>query len=174
MYLYKQVKVEKDTILVGRPGEGDLANLAYQGYRQVLDIMPTPLKEKGLARLVRAAGMGYTHIPVEACDLESCHLEEDSVVRFFRYMIRHGQSPMVINTDDEVLGISLVVLSNLFMEGHPYQKIIRTIEELGFPLRGRKDLKRFIREFSEQYKGKRKANRLVKQGLIRFPEIERK
>jgi hypothetical protein len=152
MYLFKQVKVEKDTILVGRPLEGDLANLFQQGYQKVLDIMPTALKDKGLVRLVRSVGMSYTHIPVEVCDLESCKIDEDWVVRFSRYMTRFSQSPLIINTDDETLGISLVVLSNLFPDGKPYQHVFQTVESLGFPLKGRKEIKRFIREFYTHYK----------------------
>jgi protein tyrosine phosphatase (PTP) superfamily phosphohydrolase (DUF442 family) len=154
MYLFKQVKVEKDMILIGKPKPEDLDNLIQQGYEKVLDIMPMALKEKGLARSVRSAGMSYHHIPVESCDLESCHLEDDWVVRFFRYLVRHGQEPMIINTDDETMGISLVTLSALFLEGKPYQEIIRSIEALGVSLKGRKDIKRFIREFYAHYKGK--------------------
>jgi hypothetical protein len=152
MYLFKQVKVEKDTILVGRPTEGDLVNLFQQGYQKALDIMPAALKDKGLARRVRAAGMSYTHIPVEVCDLESCKIDEDWVVRFFRHMTRFSQSPMIINTDDETLGISLVVLSSMFLDGKPYQRVIEAVESLGFPLKGRKEIKRFIRDFYTHYK----------------------
>lgn len=154
MYLFKQVKVEKDTVLVGKSKPEDLINLFQQGYQKVLDIMPTALKDRGLARRVRSSGMSYHHIPVEACDLESCHIEDDRVLRFFRYMVRYGQGPIIINTDDETLGISLVMLTNLFLEGKPYQEVIRSIEILGFPLRGRKDIKRFIRDFYKHYKRK--------------------
>jgi protein tyrosine phosphatase (PTP) superfamily phosphohydrolase (DUF442 family) len=152
MYLFKQVKVEKDTILVGKPLKGDLANLFQQGYQKVLDIMPSALKEKGLARLVRTAGMTYTHIPVEVCDLESCQIDEDWVVRFSRYMNRFSHSPLIINTDDETLGISLVILSNLFRDGKPYQQVIQAVESLGFSLKGRKEIKRFIRIFYTHHK----------------------
>jgi protein tyrosine phosphatase (PTP) superfamily phosphohydrolase (DUF442 family) len=154
MYLFKQVKVEKDMILIGKPKPEDLTNLRQQGYEKVLDIMPMALKEKGLAGRVRSRGMSYHHIPVESCDLESCHLDDDWVVRFFRYLVRHGQEPMIINTDDETLGISLVMLSALFLEGQPYQEIIRSLEALGFSLKGRKDIKRFIRDFYRHYQGK--------------------
>jgi hypothetical protein len=61
---------------------------------------------------------------------------------------------MIINTDDETLGISLVLLSGLFLEGKPYQEVIRSLEALGVSLRGRKDIKRFIREFYAHYKRK--------------------
>jgi|WetSurMetagenome_2_1015567.scaffolds.fasta_scaffold322801_2 hypothetical protein len=152
MYLFKQIKVEKDTILVGRPLEGDLINLFQQGYQKVLDIMPTALKDKTLARRVRAAGMSYTHIPVEVCDLESCKIDEDWVVRFFRFMTRFSQSPMIINTDDETLGISLVVLSSMFLDGKPYQQVFQAVERLGFSLKGRKEIKGFIRDFYTHYK----------------------
>ena len=153
MYLFKQVKVEKDMILVGKPKPEDIVNLRQQGYLKVLDIMPAALKDKGLARRVRLAGLSYYHIPVESCDLESCHLEDDWVVRFFRYLVRHGQEPMIINTDDETLGISLVILSGYFLEGKPYQEVIRSVEALGISLRGRKDIKRFIRDFYGHYRG---------------------
>ncbi|MBI4766852.1 MAG: hypothetical protein HY787_20035 [Deltaproteobacteria bacterium] len=154
MYLLKQVKVEKDAVLVGKPKPEDLTNLRQQGYLKVLDIMPMALKDKRLAGRVRSAGLSYQHIPVETCDLESCHIEDEWVVRFFQYLVRHGQEPMIINTDDEILGISLVLLSGLFLEGKPYQEVIRSLEALGVSLRGRKDIKRFIREFYAHYKGK--------------------
>jgi protein tyrosine phosphatase (PTP) superfamily phosphohydrolase (DUF442 family) len=154
MYLFKQVKVEKDMILIGKPKPEDLDNLSQQGYQKVLDIMPMALKDKGLARRVRSTGMSYHYIPVETCDLESCHLDDEWVVRFFRYLVRHGQEPMIINTDDETLGISLVMLSALFLEGQPCQEIIRSIEALGVSLKGRKDIQRFIREFYKHYQGK--------------------
>jgi hypothetical protein len=154
MYLLKQVKVEKDAVLVGKPKPEDLASLRQQGYLKVLDIMPMALKDKRLAGRVRSAGLSYQHIPVETCDLESCHIEDEWVVRFFRYLVRHGQERMIINTDDETLGISLVLLSGLFLEGKPYQEVIRSLEALGISLRGRKDIKRFIREFYAHYKGK--------------------
>jgi hypothetical protein len=154
MYLFKQVKVEKDMILIGKPRPEDLVNLFQQGYQKVLDIMPLALKDKGLARRVRSTGMSYYHIPVESCDLESCHIEDDWVARFFQYLVRHGQDPMIINTDDETLGISLVMLSALFLEGKPYQEVIRSVEALGVSLKGRKDIKRFIRDFYKHYLGK--------------------
>ncbi len=154
MYLLKQVKVEKDMILIGKPKPEDLTNLRQQGYQKVLDIMPLALKEKGLARQVRSAGLSYLHIPVESCDLESCHIEDDWVVRFFRYLVHHGQEPLIINTDDETLGISLVMLSGSLLEGKPYQEVIRSVEALGFSLRGRKDIRRFIRDFYSHYKRK--------------------
>lgn len=157
MYLFKQVKVEKDMILIGKPKPEDLDNLIQQGYQKVLDIMPLALKDKALARRVRSTGMSYHHIPVESCDLESCHLDDDWVVRFFRYLVRHGQEPMIINSDDETLGISLVMLSALFLEGQPYQEIIRSVEALGVSLKGRKDIKRFIRDFYKHYQGKKIA-----------------
>jgi hypothetical protein len=155
MYLFKQVKIEKDAVWVGRPMPEDLAGLYQQGFGKVLDIMPAALKDKGLARAVRAAGMSYLHIPVEDCDLETCHIEEDWVVRFFRFWIRHGREPVIINTDDESLGISLVVLTNSFLEDKPYREAFRSIEEAGISLRGRKDIKRFIRDFYRHYKGKK-------------------
>jgi len=142
-------------ILIGKPKPEGLANLRQQGYQKVLDIMPAALKDKGLARRVRSAGLSYLHIPVESCDLESCHLEDDWVVRFFKYLVRHGQEPMIINTDDETLGISLVLLSGLFLEGKPYQEVFRSVKTLGISLRGRKDIKRFIRDFYTHYKRKR-------------------
>jgi protein tyrosine phosphatase (PTP) superfamily phosphohydrolase (DUF442 family) len=154
MYLLKQVKVEKDAVLVGKPKPEDLTNLRQQGYLKVLDIMPMALKDKGLARRIRSAGLSYLHIPVETCDLESCHIEDDWVARFFQYLVRHGQEPMIINTDDETLGISLVLLSGLFLEGKPYQEVIRSVEALGISLKGRKDIKRFIRDFYTHYKRK--------------------
>ncbi len=154
MYLLKQVKVEKDAVLVGKPKPEDLTSLRQQGYQKVLDIMPQALKDKGLPRRVRSAGLSYLHIPVEDCDLESCHIEDDSVVRFFQYLVRHGLEPMIINTDDETLGISLILLSGLFLEGRPYQEVIRSVEALGISLRGRKDIKRFIRDFYAHYKRK--------------------
>jgi hypothetical protein len=76
------------------------------------------------------------------------------VARFFRYLVRHGQEPMIINTDDETLGISLVLLSGLFLEGKPCQEVIRSVEALGISLKGRKDIKRFIRDFYNHYQGK--------------------
>jgi protein tyrosine phosphatase (PTP) superfamily phosphohydrolase (DUF442 family) len=163
MYLLKQVKVEKDAVLVGKPKPEDLTNLRQQGYLKVLDIMPTALKDKELARRVRSVGMIYHHIPVESCDLESCRIEDDWVVRFFNYLVKHGQAPMIINTDDETLGISLVTLSGLFLEGRPYQEVIRSVEALGISLRGRKDIKRFIREFYAHYKGKLPTRYLSKK-----------
>ena len=154
MYLLKQVKVEKDTILVGRPKSEDLENLSRQGYERVLDIMPKALKDKGLARRVKTVGMHYTHIPVEVCNEDSCKIEEAWVVRFFRFINRSNQSPMIINTDDETLGISLVILSNLILEGQSYQQIIKAIEILGISLKGRKEVKRFIRDFYDHYQRK--------------------
>lgn len=154
MYLFKQIKVEKDAIWIGRPKPEDLVGLSQQGYLNVLDIMPSALKDKGLARRSRATGMGYHHIPVEACDLESCHIEADWVARFFRFMNRCCQNPIIINTDDETLGISLVMLTGFFLKGKPYQEVFRAIEGLGISLRGRKDIKRFIRDFYKHYQGK--------------------
>jgi protein tyrosine phosphatase (PTP) superfamily phosphohydrolase (DUF442 family) len=152
MYLLKQVKVEKDTIMVGRPKTEDLENLSRQGYQRVVDIMPKVLKDKGLARKVRAVGMDYSHIPVEVCREESCEIAEEWVLRFFKFINRHGQLPMIINTDDETLGISLVVLSNLIPEGKSYPEIIKAIEVLGISLKGRKEIKRFVRQFHDHSK----------------------
>jgi hypothetical protein len=45
-----------------------------------------------------------------------------------------------------------VVLSNMFPEGKPSQKVIEAIESLGFSLKGRKEIKRFIRDFYTHYK----------------------
>jgi len=154
MFLLKQVKVEKDAVLVGKPKPEDLISLRQQGYLKVLDIMPKALKDKGLARRARSAGLSYLHIPVEDCDLESCHIEDESVVRFFHYLVRQGPEPMIVNTDDGTLGISLVLLAGLFLEGKPYQEVIRSVEVLGISLRGRKDIKRFIRDFYGHYKRK--------------------
>ena len=154
MYLFKQIKVEKDAIWVGRPKEDDLDSLFQQGYDNILDIMPVALKDKGLARRAKAAGMRYHRIPVEDCDLESCHIEEDWVVRFFRFMNRCCQGSIIINTDDETLGISLVVLTSFFLKGKPVREVFRAIEELGIALRGRKDIKRFIKDFYKHYQGK--------------------
>jgi protein tyrosine phosphatase (PTP) superfamily phosphohydrolase (DUF442 family) len=154
MYLFKQIKVEKDAVLVGKAATEDLDNLTRQGYQEVLDIMPRALKDKGLARRVRSAGMIYRHIPVEDCNLESCHIEEEEVVRFFQYLMHHGQGPVIINTDDEVLGISLILLNKGFGEGRPQGEVIRSIEELGISLKGRKDIRRFIRDFYKHYQKK--------------------
>lgn len=154
MYLFKQIRVEKDTVLVGKAGSEDLDHLARQGYLQVLDIMPTALKDKSLPRRVRAAGMKYRHIPVEDCDLESCRIEETRVMEFFRYLIALGETPVIINTDDEVLGISLIMLGKGFWRGHPPAEVIRSIESLGISLKGRRDIRRFLREFYNHYRKK--------------------
>ncbi|MEW6188040.1 MAG: hypothetical protein AB1585_20150 [Thermodesulfobacteriota bacterium] len=154
MYLFKQIKVDKDTVLVGKAGEEDLEHLRHQGYQKVLDIMPTALKDKRLPRKVRSAGMVYHHIPVEDCDLESCQLEEKQVARFFQYLVSHGQSPIIINTDDEVLGISLMVLAKVFGEGKPQREVLRSLEALGVSLTGRKDIRRLLADFYGHYKKK--------------------
>jgi protein tyrosine phosphatase (PTP) superfamily phosphohydrolase (DUF442 family) len=147
MYLLKQVKVEKDTIMVGRPKDEDLENLSRQGYQRVLDIMPKALEDKGLARKVKSAGMEYDHIPVEVCEEESCRIDENWVLRFSKFINRYDQVPMIINTDDETLGISLVVLSNLIREGKSLPEIIKAIEGLGISLKGRKEIRQFMKTF---------------------------
>jgi protein tyrosine phosphatase (PTP) superfamily phosphohydrolase (DUF442 family) len=147
MYLLKQVKVEKDTIMVGRPKAEDLENLSRQGYQRVVDIMPKALKDKGLARKVKSAGMEYNHIPVEVCGVESCRIDENWVLRFSKFINRYDQVPMIINTDDETLGVSLVVLSNLIRDGKSLPEIIRAIESLGISLKGRKEVRQFMRTF---------------------------
>ncbi|MBI5606838.1 MAG: hypothetical protein HY879_26200 [Deltaproteobacteria bacterium] len=154
MYLFKQIKVAKDAIWIGRPKNEDLDSLFQQGYQKILDIMPSALKDKGLARRARGAGMGYHHIPVEACDQDSCHIEAEWVPRFFRFMKRSCQGPIIINTDDETLGVSLLVLANYFLEGKPYQEVIRSVEEMGILLKGRRDIKRFLRDFYKKYPNK--------------------
>jgi protein tyrosine phosphatase (PTP) superfamily phosphohydrolase (DUF442 family) len=158
MYLLKQVKVEKDTIMVGRPKSEDLENLFRQGYQRVLDIMPKALKEKGLARRVKAAGMAYTHIPVEVCDEERCTIAEEWVVRFSRFINRHDQIPMILNTDDETLGVSLVVLSNLMTKGESLPRIIKAIEALGLSLKGRREVKQFIKRYYDHHRSKQVAS----------------
>jgi protein tyrosine phosphatase (PTP) superfamily phosphohydrolase (DUF442 family) len=147
MYLLKQVKVEKDTIMVGRPKAEDLENLFRQGYQRVVDIMPKALKDKGLARKVKSVGMEYNHIPVEVCEEESCRIDENWVQRFSKFINRYDLVPMIINTDDETLGISLVVLSNLIRDGKSLPEIIKAIEGLGISLKGRREIKRFIRTY---------------------------
>jgi len=154
MYLFKQIRVEKDTVLVGKAASEDLDHLARQGYEQVLDIMPAALRDKGLVRRVRAAGMKYRHIPVEECDLKTCHIEEERVMDFFRYLSAQKEAPIIINTDDEALGISLVMLAKVFWKGEPARELIRSIEALGISLKGRRDIKHFIRDFYEHYRRK--------------------
>jgi protein tyrosine phosphatase (PTP) superfamily phosphohydrolase (DUF442 family) len=154
MYLLKQVKVEKDTIMVGRPKSEDLENLSREGYQRVLDIMPKALKDKGLARRVKAAGMAYTHIPVEICDEENCTIDEAWVVRFARFINLHDEIPMIINTDDETLGVSLVVLSNLMTKGQSLPNILKAIEALGMSLKGRREIKRFLKTYYDHHQRK--------------------
>jgi hypothetical protein len=67
-------------------------------------------------------------------------------------MMRFARNPMVINTDDETLGITLVVLSSMFPEGKPYSQVFQAVERLGFSLKGRKEIKRFVRDFYGHYK----------------------
>ncbi len=152
MFVFKQIRIEKDAVLIGKPAPEDLKNLARQGYRAVVDIMPSALKDQNLARAVRSAGMAYRHIPVEDCDLESCHLEEASVVGFYRYMTTHGGEPLILYTDDEVLGLSLVLLTQMFREGRNFRDWKRAVEALGVSLRGRRDIRRFIQDFYRHYR----------------------
>ncbi len=152
MYLLKHIKLDKDAILIGRPKAEDLAGLAGQGYRMVLDIMPEALKDKGLARKVRAVGMKYSHIPVESCDLSACRIDEPWVVKFSRFVNTSDQYPFIINTDDEALGLSLMVMAKLFLQGTPARGVIQAIEKLGLSLKGRKDIKRFITEYYQHYR----------------------
>jgi protein tyrosine phosphatase (PTP) superfamily phosphohydrolase (DUF442 family) len=152
MYLLKHIKLDKDAILIGRPKAEDLAGLAGQGYRLVLDIMPEALREKALARKVRAAGMKYMAIPVESCDLAVCSIEEPWVARFSRFVNTSDQYPFIIYTDDEALGLSLMVMAKLFLLGTPAREVIAAIERLGLSLKGRKDIKRFIKEYYQHYR----------------------
>jgi hypothetical protein len=152
MYLLKHIKLDKDAILIGRPKAEDLAGLAGQGYRMVLDIMPEALKDKGLARKVRAVGMKYSHVPVESCDLSACRIDEPWVVKFSRFVNTSDQYPFIINTDDEALGLSLMVMAKLFLQGTPARGVIQAIEKLGLSLKGRKDIKRFITEYYQHYR----------------------
>ena len=64
MYFFKQVKLEKDALLLGQPQEEDLVALSRQGYKLVLDIMPTALRDRRLPRVARKAGLKYVPIPV--------------------------------------------------------------------------------------------------------------
>jgi hypothetical protein len=160
MYLLKHIKLDKDSILVGRPREEEWASLADQGYRMVLDILPPELRDKGLAKRVKAVGMTYTPIPVESCDLSSCQIDEPWVVKFSRFILSSNQYPFILYTDDETLGLSLVVLANLFPEGASAGDVVRAVEKLGRPLKGRPDIKRFINEYFRHFrrpKGRRGA-----------------
>ena len=94
MYLLKHIKLDKDSILIGRPKEEEWTSLAQQGYRMVLDILPAELRDKGLAKRVKAAGMKYTPIPVESCDLASCRIDEPWVVKFSRFIRDSDQYPL--------------------------------------------------------------------------------
>jgi protein tyrosine phosphatase (PTP) superfamily phosphohydrolase (DUF442 family) len=152
MYFLKQVKLEKDALLLGQPQEQDLTALSRQGYKHLVDIMPTALRDRRLPRLARKAGLKYVQIPVEECDLESCRIDDDRVVTFSKFVNQCCHGPFIINTDDEKLGISLVMLANGFLRGEKAQEIIKKIESLGFALKGRKDIKRFIRDFYRHYK----------------------
>ena len=152
MYLLKHIKLDKDSILVGRPKEEEWASLAGQGYRLVLDILPPELREKGLAKRVKAAGMQYKPFPVESCDLSSCQIDEPWVVKFSRFILSSDQYPFILYTDDETLGLSLVVLAKLFPTGASAGDVIRAVEKLSRPLKGRPDIKRFIAEFYRHYR----------------------
>ena len=152
MYLLKHIKLDKDSILVGRPREEEWASLADQGYRMVLDILPPELRDKSLAKRVKAAGMDYTPIPVESCDLASCKIDEPWVVKFSRFILTSNQYPFILYTDDETLGLSLVVLANLFPEGASARDVVMAVEELGRPLKGRPDIKRFVNDFYRHYR----------------------
>ena len=152
MYFFKQVKLEKDAILLGRPRPEDLVQLSKQGYKMVLDIMPAALLDKELARKVRRAGMRYSHIPVEECDLEACRIDDGHVFNFSKFVTRCCHGPFIINTDDEALGLSLILLANGFLGGEPATAVINKIETLGFSLKSRKDIKRFIRDFYRHYR----------------------
>ena len=156
MYLLKHIKLDKDSILIGRPQPEDLAGLTAQGYRLILDIMPEALRDKGLARQVRAAGMKYTAIPVESCNLSTCSIDEPWVVKFSRFVNTSNQYPFILNTDDEALGLSLMVMAKLFLLDTPAPEVIRFIEKLGQSLKGRKDIKRFISEYYRHYPPARK------------------
>jgi protein tyrosine phosphatase (PTP) superfamily phosphohydrolase (DUF442 family) len=161
VYLLKHIKLDKDSILVGRPREEEWASLADQGYRMVLDILPPELRDKALAKRVKAAGMNYTFIPVESCDLASCKIDEPWVVKFSRFILSSNQYPFILYTDDETLGLSLVVLANLFPEGASARDVVLAVEELGRPLKGRPDIKRFINEYFRHFrhsKGRRVAD----------------
>ena len=160
MYLLKHIKLDKDSILIGRPKEEEWTSLADQGYRMVLDILPPELRDKGLAKRVKAAGMKYTPIPVESCDLASCQIDEPWVVKFSRFIRVSDQYPFILYTDDETLGLSLVVLANLFPTGASAADVIQAVEKLDRPLKGRPDIKRFLTEYYRHYrkaKGHRSA-----------------
>jgi len=160
MYFLKHIKLDKDSILIGRPREEEWTSLAHQGYRMVLDILPPELRDKGLAKRVKAAGMKYTPIPVESCDLASCQIDEPWVVKFSRFIRGSDQYPFILYTDDETLGLSLVVLANLFPTGASAGDVIRAVEKLDRPLKGRPDIKRFLNEYYRHYrkaKGQRSA-----------------
>jgi hypothetical protein len=109
---------------------------------------------------VKAAGMKYTPIPVESCDLASCQIDEPWVVKFSRFIRGSDQYPFILYTDDETLGLSLVVLANLFPTGASAGDVIQAVEKLDRPLKGRPDIKRFLTEYYRHYrqpKGRRKA-----------------
>ena len=156
MYLLKHIKLDKNSILIGRPREEEWTLLAHQGYRMVLDILPPELRDKGLAKRVKAAGMKYTPIPVESCDLASCQIDEPWVVKFSRFVNTSDQYPLILNTDDEALGLSLMVMAKLFLLDTPAPEVIRFIEKLRQSLKGRKDIKRFINEYYRHYHPARK------------------
>jgi hypothetical protein len=159
MYLLKHIKLDKDSILIGRPREEEWTSLTGQGYRMVLDILPSELRDKELAKRVRAAGLKYTAIPVESCDLASCQIDEPWVVKFSRFIRRSDQYPFILYTDDETLGLSLVVLANLFPTGASAGDVIRAVEKLNRPLKGRPDIKRFLNEFYRHYRRPKASRR---------------
>ncbi len=148
MGVYKEIRFDGHTVLVGFPRETDLEKLKKMGYEVIIDIEAREREGSLLARWAQEHGLRYIPIRIGECDFTQCEIDDERVIEWFR-LTDELREPYILSTHDETLGVLLVIIHQALHQGHDHQWIKKRFESLGYSLRP--DLEGFFRKFWAHY-----------------------
>ncbi|WP_456431576.1 hypothetical protein [Thermosulfuriphilus sp.] len=149
MGIYKEIRFDGHTVLVGFPQEKDLEKLKAMGYQVIVDIEPGP---KPLAQWAERHDLKYIPLEIGQCDFSKCDLNDQRILDWLNFTDQLKE-PYILSTHDEALGVLLVIIHQALCQGHGRFWIEDRFQSLGYGLRP--DLRRFLEDFWAHYGIKR-------------------
>ena len=145
---YRKIN-DRFSVGLGHPGKPELAQLAEDGFRAVVNLRQQdedgqPLQPDDEGQAVRALGMDYIHIPVAGDALDA------SVVDKFRECVSGLSEPIFVHCASGKRSGALTMMHVASKEGLSGDEALRRAEEMGFECDSA-DLEQFVKNYVDNH-----------------------
>lgn len=139
------MQMGEDVFIGGQPEKGDLAELAKQGVKTVIDFREPSETETPNAQMAHETNLDYVNIPVNKSTLS------DADVSKFRQALEQKKGPFLLHCGSGARAGAMLLMKTAVDNGWTSQQALEVASKMGFDCNAHPEIKAFFTDYIQRH-----------------------